>query len=392
MKRLLIAISLAAASVHGAETGPKSSIQQKGFKSFTGKVTANKVRIRAKADLESPIVRQVGKNELLLIVGEEADFWAVQPPKDTKAYIFRSYVLDDVVEANRVNVRLEPNVDAPVIGQLQAGERVHGDICQANHKWLEISPPAHAKFYVSKEFIQSIGGPEQIISFEKRRTEADSLLASACFIAEIESKKPFEEMNPAEAIEKFERILSHFNDFTSVAEAAKQGLALLKEAYLQKKITYLEARSELSPEAKKDLLAKHRSEVLEVKADPMLFARHAKGKKDLADSLRFWDTVEESLFLSWNAYHVGKHADDFYAEQIANASLLKGTIESYPHPVKNRPGDFVLKRDGAPVAYLYSTKVNLEELAGKEVSLVASPRPNNHFAFPAYFVLEASAH
>ena len=38
------------------------------FKPFTGKLLASKVRIRAKADLESPIIRQMSKNELLLVV------------------------------------------------------------------------------------------------------------------------------------------------------------------------------------------------------------------------------------------------------------------------------------------------------------------------------------
>src|SRR5258708_372735 len=123
------------------------------FKPFTGKLLANKVRIRAKPDLDSPIVRQMNKNELLLIVGEESDFYAVEPLKDTKAYVFRSYVLDNVIEANRVNVRLEPHADAPIIAQLQAGDKIQGIICSMNHKWLEIAPPKGTRFFVSKEFL-----------------------------------------------------------------------------------------------------------------------------------------------------------------------------------------------------------------------------------------------
>jgi len=40
------------------------------------------------------------------------------------------------------------------------------------------------------------------------------------------------------------------------------------------------------------------------------------------------------------------------------------------------------------VAYLYSTQVNLEDFVGKRVTLLVSPRPNNNFAFPAYYVFE----
>jgi hypothetical protein len=61
-------------------------------------------------------VRQLNKGELILIVADAGEFWAIQPPRGTKAYVFRSYVLDNTIEANQVNVRLEPHLDAPIIG------------------------------------------------------------------------------------------------------------------------------------------------------------------------------------------------------------------------------------------------------------------------------------
>jgi uncharacterized protein YgiM (DUF1202 family) len=364
----------------------------KSFKPFTGKVSANKVRIRAKADLESHIIRQVNKNDLLLVVGEEGDFYAVEPPKDTKAYVFRSYVLDDLVEANRVNVRLEPHVDAPIIGQLQAGDRVHGQVCPLNHKWLEIGAPKGTRFYVSKEFLISAGGPEYLASMEKRKAQVDELLNSAYMMAESECKKPYEEMAPTQAIEQFQTILRNFADFPDAAAHAKEGLALLKETYLNKKISYLESKAELSPSAKEELIAKHKQENRDlfvdapVNVDPNLWSKRNQ-KKEMTDSMRFWDTLEESLFLSWTAFHTGKKMDDFYAEQKANASVLSGKIERYDYQVKEKPGDYILRSADAPIAYLYSTHVDLEKYAGKMVTVIASPRPNNHFAFPAYFVL-----
>ena len=104
--------------------------------------------------------------------------------------------------------------------------------------------------------------------------------------------------------------------------------------------------------------------------------------------MRFWDPLEEALFLNWNAFHTEKNLTDFYAEQKANASLLSGKLEPYTHSVKEKPGDYVLRGpEKTPIAYLYSTHVDLEPYAGKIITILASPRPNNHFAFPAYFVL-----
>lgn len=369
----------------GFAAAPKTE----NFKPFTGKLTANKVRIRAKADLESPIVRQMNKNDLLLVVGEEGDFYAIEPMKDTKAYVFRSYVLDNIVEASRVNVRLEPHVDAPIIGQLQAGTRVEGTLCSINPKWLEISPPKSAKFYVAKEFVGNAGGPEFLVSMQKRKAQVEELLSSTYMAAEEECKKNYEEMAPQHAIEQFQKIMRSFADFPEATNAAKEGLALLKETYLNKKIAYLEAKAELTTSAKEEMLAKHKEENSElfvndqVKIDPALW----KKKAHMGETLSFWDNIEESLFLSWTAFHTGKSLNEYYAEQKANASVLIGTIERYNYDVRNKPGDYILRgAEDTPVAYLYSTQIDLDQFTGKTVTILASPRPNNHFAFPAYFV------
>ncbi len=393
LSRLVISFlsvsALAIAAPAAPKTSPASTKKAEAFKPFTGKLAANKVRVRAKADLESPIVRQMNKNELLLITSEEGDFYGVEPLKDTKAYVFRSYILDNIVEANRVNVRLEPHVDAPIIGQLQAGDKVQGTVCSMNHKWLEIAPPKGTRFYVAKEYVVQAGGPEYLANMEKRKSQVDELLTSAYLNAEAECKKEYEQMAPQHAIEQFQTILRNFADFPAAIQQAKEGLALLKETYLNKKISYLESKAELSSTAKHELLAKHKAESSELlsseapKVDPTLWSKRAPKK----DHFGFWDTMEESLFLSWTAFHSGKTFDEYYIEQKANASVLTGIIERYTYDVKNRPGDFILRgAEDAPLAYLYSTQIDLDQYAGKTVTLLAAPRPNNHFAFPAYFV------
>src|SRR3989338_2296594 len=203
----LALISTSHAAVQQTAPAKSSQTPTKAFKPFTGKISANKVRIRIKPDLESHILRQVNKDDLLLIVGEEGEFYAVEPPKGTKAFIFRSYVLDDVVEANRVNIRIEPHVDAPIIGQLQLGDKVKGQVCALNNKWLEIPAPKQTLFYVSKEFITQAGGPEHLAIMEKRKTQVEELLNSAYLLAETECKKAYEEMVPQPVIDQFQAIL-----------------------------------------------------------------------------------------------------------------------------------------------------------------------------------------
>ena len=81
--------------------------------------------------------------------------------------------------------------------------------------------------------------------------------------------------------------------------------------------------------------------------------------------------------------------DDYYEEQRSRAIRISGIVEPYNDIVKNKPGNFVLRDRDMPRAYLYSTVLDLQNHAGKYVTLVAVPRPNNNFAFPAYFVFEA---
>mgnify|MGYP001578578538 CR=1 FL=1 len=124
--------------------------------------------------------------------------------------------------------------------------------------------------------------------------------------------------------------------------------------------------------------------------DPALWNRHS-AKKEMTSAMRLWDVLEESLYLSWLAFHSGKKIDDFYAEQKATAAVLSGTVESYGFDVKEKPGDFILKTGESPTAFLYSTHVDLTQYTGKQITFLVSPRPNNHFAFPAYYVLSVES-
>lgn len=372
--------------LHAETTPPK---QQSRYAAFTGKVTANKVRLRVKPDRESPVLRQAVKDDLFLIVGEAGDFYAVEPPPGVKAYVFRSYVLDGIVEAGRVNIRLEPHTDSPILGQLQLGDKVQGEVSSLNHKWLEIDPPSSVRFYIAKEYVEKAGGPEYLALMSKRKAEAENLLAQAYSLAEEECKKDFEAMKPETAIGLFQTLLKNYLDFPECIAQAKQGLALIKETYLQKKLAYLEAKVGLSETLKQEIIAKHKEENRDLFSEVALLDGKKRPKKiPQTDAMRVWNTLEDALYLSWAPFHHEKSREEFYEEQLANAILLTGTVEPYTHSVQEKPGDYLLKRNGHPVAYLYSTQVDLSQLSGKEVSLLAAPRQNNHFAFPAYFVLK----
>jgi hypothetical protein len=380
-----------------ATTEIKKSEQQ-SFQSYTGKVTGNKVRLRINPDLESYIIKELKKNELFLVLGEENDFWAIKPQSKTKGYVFRSYVIDNTVEAERVNIRLSPDKEAPIIGKLQIGDKIVNKICEKNNKWLEINLPKNVKFYISKTYVSYAGDTQFLAKMEERKNEVDELLNSAFFITEGECKKHFNKMQPKEAIVKFESIIKNYDDFPTYVEQAKQGLSLLQDNYLQKKIVYLESKNSVSEEEKqqilsqityKDVTKNYKSDPkAPIRLEPNLWGKHHSTNTQLSEQMKKWLPVEKELFSTWNSYHSDKNVENFYNEQKINAIVIEGKLEAFVQNVKNKPGDYLIKNEEnqIPIAFLYSTFVDMEKHLGKKVTITVSPRPNNNFAFPAYFV------
>jgi hypothetical protein len=348
------------------------------FKPFTGKIRGKKVRMRLHADLESPIIRELDKNELLSIVGEKGDFYAVSPPAGTKAFVFRSFILDNVVEGNRVNVRLEPNLEAPIIGHLNAGDRIEGTVSALNSKWYEIAPPNESRFYVAKEFIDNIGGPEVKNQMDKRRQTVEQLIDAAALLSKAEIRKPFEEIDIERITRNYNTIIHDYVEFPEYVEKAKEALASVQETYLQKRLSYLEERAAVAAAS---------SENGDLSEGIVEEFSQGLGRDLVTDRMKLWEPIEEALYLTWAQANEEKNLEEYYDEQMLSAVAISGILEAYAAPVKNKPGDFILKDRDMPIAYLYSSQVNLQNLVGKRITVLASQRPNNNFAFPAYFVL-----
>lgn len=373
------------------------------FEPFTGSIVGSKVRLRTQPNLESHVVRETSQGELFAVMSETSDYYAVSPPKGTKGYVFRTYILEGKVEADRVNVRLYPDIEAPVIARLNTGDEVEAVVSDINSRWLEVELPQSAHFYVAKEYLEKKGDVELIGKLEKRHAQATHHLSSAFSFAKSEIQKPFEQIDLDQVNHKFEQIVSDYADLKEIVEQTREAGSVIQDIYLQKKIAFLESKADRKPVTFQihsdhlDRLAKlgielHPSSTVSVEESVQAEAtseEHLSTQADdaLTDKMRAWLPLEESFYHLWVAVKGEKNIEEFYKEEKQNATVLSGIVEPYTRPVKNRPGDFILKCDNLPVAFLYSTRVNLEKMVGKKVTVVCLSRPNHHFAFPAYFVL-----
>lgn len=351
------------------------------IKTFTGKIIGSSVRMRANADLESPIISELSKNNLVLVTGEKNDFYIVKPPQNIKAYIFRTYVIDDVVEGNRVNIRLAPDREAPVIGQLSTGDAISGLICEGNTKWMEIPAPESTRFYIAKELIEYAGNEEMKGIYDTKLVKVNQILESTALLIQAEFRKPFNEIDSNRLAGNYETVINDYKDFPEHVKKAEKALTSFRENYLQRKIAYLEekANRSLNGYPPRD----------QVVATAPVTKTEQPVTVTSTDRMKVWEPVEQSLYLVWSAMHHAKNMTDFYDDQKLKGKTVSGILEAFSEPVKKKPGDFILKENDLPVAYIYSTQVDLNKFIGKHVSLTVSERPNNNFAFPAFYALDA---
>ncbi|NDD57884.1 MAG: hypothetical protein EBZ47_01340 [Chlamydiae bacterium] len=351
----------------------KITHKEVAVKPFTGKVAGKKVRLRSQADTDSPIIKELSKGELLTIIAEKGDFWVVEPSKSSKAFVFRSYIIDNVIEGNKVNVRLKPSVDSPVLTHLNSGDKISGVICATNNKWMEISLPSDVQFYVSKQFIENIGSPDVKAKHDHRRQTAEKLLDSNQQISKSEFEKSFPEINFDKLRHAYQTFINEYTEFNDLTALAKEDLINLQESYIEKRLSYVEVKPQLEEEIVVVTELSNSSSILQ----------------SLTDKMKLWEPLEESLYLSWSSINENKTLDDYYTEQKLSSAEVSGILEPYNAPVKCKPGDFIIRDKDLPVAYVYSTQINLQQFVGQKVTLKGSPRPNNNFAFPAYYIFSA---
>jgi hypothetical protein len=334
-----------------AQPTPPKLNTKTSFSAFTGKVIKNKVRLRLQPNLDSMILREFQPNDLVVVVGENEEFYAINPPEDIKAFIFRTFVLDGFIEGNRVNVRLEPDLSAPVIAQMNTGDPVKGEISAQDKKWMEISLPASVQFYVAKEYVEKIGDASVYATLTNERAAQKE---GAIIVSQATEPKP----TVAEVVQSTPPVFAKTDRSLPVCFPA-------------------EFTSQESPSNEHEAvtLVNEHSNAL----SPAL----------VNSKMSSWIPVEHSIYENWAQQNSQTTIEAYYQQQLEEAVTLRGIIEPYNRSVRNKPGDFILvnQANHLPIAYLYSTQVNLQDKVGFETSVRVIPRDNHHFAFPAYFVL-----
>jgi len=371
---------------------PVNQVEPQTFSPFTGKVRGTRVRLRTQPTLEATIVLQLRNGDLFIIQGETDEFYAVKPLAETKAYVHRKFVLDGEIDGERVNVRLKPDLEAPIIATLNTGDKVTGNI---RGKWLEIETPMETRFYVYKDYIENLGGPEIYLRLAKTRENYRNQLQMASEQIQKEFHKPFEDIEMDQTLGDLNKIVSDKENFPEYAAQAQQLIRDASEQYLQKKIAYLETLTESTTTQWEMQNKEFETEIQQQQKQTDRFVEAEVPYTSIPKSteMLYWEPAEAVRYEQWANQRDGyANYESFYADEDKRALVLRGILTQPPQATNNAPGDYVLlsERTRMPIAYLYSTRVNLHDIVERRVTVRGVERDNNHFAFPAYFVLSAT--
>lgn len=409
---LLTLITCIAFGTIGAESPTEDVVHTP----FTAKVTRNKVRLRPQPNLDCHVIRELSRGDLLAVIDEKDDFYVCRPDElQDEAYVYKNYISDEIIQGERVNVRLRPDLDSPVITQLNNGDKVISAGPSAlDERWIQICVPEGVNYYVAKELVESCGDINYVTEVREKTRHAEQMISSAWMVCEAELQKPFEEISIDQPLAHLRQVTNTLAELPEQSEKAEELLSRATQAYTEKRLAYLEAKISRSDQKKESKSFFKKEKKALTQTDPITelessIADYRVQLNALEETIEqnvvteetsirplfpsnldpTWMPVEEKLFAKWSQEHPGALQEEFYTEQKRDATTMEGVITSYNRPVKNKPGDFIVVDESSqiPIAFVYSTLVDLSSHVGKQVTITALPRNNNNFAFPAYFAL-----
>jgi len=153
-------------------------------------VDRDSLYLRAGPNQNFEVLKNLKKGEILKKVSEKYGWTEVELSTDIRLYISRDYISQKgslgIINADRVNVRAAPSLNAAVLGQLNKEDTV--SIINSNVDWIEIAAPKGFTGWTKSEYLGDYSA--DIIENEKSQDLKDETIHSVSF-SHAELKKEF---------------------------------------------------------------------------------------------------------------------------------------------------------------------------------------------------------
>lgn len=120
-------------------------------------VLGESVNLRAAPSLESEVVTQVSKGDILCALGTNGNWVQVAPPTNVDLWAYGELVQDGVVLAPRLVVRSGPGINYTPVGRMDKGQKLQ--VRGAHGDWMKIAPPSGAGLWISRQFVEDVVPP-----------------------------------------------------------------------------------------------------------------------------------------------------------------------------------------------------------------------------------------
>lgn len=146
---LALAATTASATINGAVAYPTQ-----------GKITGDRVAIRAKAEITSNVVIYAYADQAVSVLGETGEWYVVELPREYPLWVSKEFIKAGAagageITADRVNLRAGPGVQYTSEGQTDSGRRV--EVLQEKDGWIRFRFIPGDRGYVSRRYVTLAG-------------------------------------------------------------------------------------------------------------------------------------------------------------------------------------------------------------------------------------------
>ncbi len=117
----------------------------------TGVINADRLNVRLEPALNAAVATKLEKGAVVEILGKKGEFLEIAAPANTPVYLSAVYVSNGKLTRN-LNMRSDMSTDAASYGLLPAGTEVKV-LEESPYGWLKIAPPAGLKLYVAQFYV-----------------------------------------------------------------------------------------------------------------------------------------------------------------------------------------------------------------------------------------------
>ncbi len=244
--RLVATLSVAAlAGAAAAPPAPKAAPAAREAFPYMGKVTGDRVYIRAGDGIAYTILTVAGPGDRVRVRTRRFDWLAIAVPGTCTLWVHKSLLEAQpdgktaAVTGSRVNIRSRPKPTSDVMGQLAKGSRVR--LVDSDGDWIGIQPPPQATAWIHRKYVRKTSEavpttpPPRVAPKDGfHSVRAYAILRDAQMIYNAELKKPPKERDFIDVLSAYQKVAEKCTDDVLARRVERARQRLLKIVDLHK--------------------------------------------------------------------------------------------------------------------------------------------------------------